>query len=108
MGASFTSWRRRVKAMTYVRLVRFALEPGNEDPVRALANALVPKIQQQPGCESVVVFIDDEGEAGVLVLWDSPEHANAAASIIRPQLDSHLSSHLTSPPEARLFRVVSG
>jgi quinol monooxygenase YgiN len=94
--------------MTYVRLVRFAIEPGNEGPVQALAHELVPKIEQQPGCESVVVFVDDEGQAGVFVLWDSHEHANAAAAIIRPQLDSHLSGHLTAPPEPRLFRVVPG
>ena len=58
--------------MTHVRLVRFALAPGNEDRVRVLALELVPEIQQQPGCEFVVVFIDDEGQGGVSVLWDSP------------------------------------
>lgn len=93
--------------MTYARLVRFSVKPGDEGPVRALASELVPKIEEQPGCESAVVFIDDEGQAGVFVLWDSQENANAAAAIIRPQLDRHLSGQLTSPPDPRLFRVVS-
>ena len=93
--------------MTYARLVTFALKPGDEDPVRALARELIPEIEQQPGCESAVVFIDDDGQAGLFVLWDTQEHADAAAAVIRPQLDTHLSDRLTAPPEPRLFRVVS-
>jgi quinol monooxygenase YgiN len=92
--------------MSYARLVRFSVTPGDEAPVRALAIDLVPEIQRQPGCESALVFIDDDGQAGIFVLWDSQDHAQAAAAVIRPQLDRHLSGSLTSQPEPRLFRVV--
>jgi hypothetical protein len=94
-------------AVRYVRLVQFTVGPGNEEPVRALADEIVPEIHKQPGCQSAVVFVDDEGRGGLFVLWDSQEHADAAAPIIRPQLDSHLSSHLTSRLQPGLFRVVS-
>lgn len=93
--------------MGYARLVRFTCHPGDQSPAQALAEDLAPLIKQQPGCEVVVVFGSDDGEGGVFVLWDSQEHADSAASIIRPKLDEHLSGHLTAPPDARLFSVLS-
>lgn len=93
--------------MSYARLVRFTCSPGDDGPARALAEDLAPLIRQQPGCEEVVVFGDSDGEGGLFVLWDSQENANAAAMVIRPKLDEHLSGHITAPPEARLFHVLS-
>lgn len=93
--------------MSYARLVRFSCKPGDDTPVRELANDLAPQIKQQPGCEQVVVFGGADGEGGLFVLWDSQEHADAAAALIRPKLDQHLSGHLTGQPEARLFAVLS-
>lgn len=93
--------------MSYARLVRFGCGPGNEDPARALANDLAPLIREQPGCEEVVVFSDADGEGGVFVVWDSQAHADAAAKVIRPKLDEHLSGNITAPPDARLFSVLS-
>jgi hypothetical protein len=97
----------REVAMSYARLVRFTCSPGDNMPVQALADDLAPLIRQQPGCEEVVVFGGSDGEGGVFVLWDSQEHANSAANLIRPKLDEHLSGHLSAPPDARLFPVLS-
>ena len=93
--------------MAYARLVRFTGKPGDEQLARALANDLAPLIRKQQGCESVVVFGDSDGEGGIFVVWDSQEHADAAAAIIGPKLDEHLSGHLTAPPEVRLFPIIS-
>ena len=93
--------------MSYARLVRFTCGPGDEAPARSLADDLAPLIKEQPGCEGVVVFGDANGEGGVFVLWDSQEHADSAAKVIRPKLDQHLSGHVTAPPEARLFPVLA-
>jgi quinol monooxygenase YgiN len=93
--------------MSFARLVRFTCDPGDEAPARALAGDLAPLIKAQPGCEAVVVFGDADGEGGVFVLWDSQEHADAAAAFIRPKLDEHLAGHLTGPPDARLFPVLA-
>jgi hypothetical protein len=41
------------------------------------------------------------------VLWDSPDHAEAAARVIRPKLDEHFAGKVQGPPEARLFEVIS-
>lgn len=92
--------------MTYARLVRFATTSGSS-ATEALAKDLAPLIRQQPGCESVVVFGGDDGEGGIFVIWDSQEHANAAAALIRPKLDEHLTGQLTRPPDTRLFPVLS-
>jgi len=93
--------------MSFVRLVRFTCTSGGDGPARALAEDLAPLIREQPGCEQVVIFGDADGEGGVFVLWDSQEHADAAARLIRPKLDEHLSGHITAPPDARLFPVLS-
>ena len=91
----------------HARLVRFALQPGKEGAANALAAELAPEIQRQPGCGGVTVFVDGEGEGGLFVLWDTEEHANAAAQVIRPKLEQHLAGNIKGPPDARLFRVVS-
>jgi hypothetical protein len=92
----------------YARLVRFSLGPGKAPVAQSLADDLAPQIGAQPGCGGVTVFGDDsDGEYGLFVLWDSEDHANAAAQIIRPILDRHLSEHSKGPPDARLFKVIS-
>jgi len=93
--------------MSYARLVRFTCDV-DDAPARALAADLAPLIRQQPGCETVVVFGDAAGDGGLFVLWDSQEHADSAAAVIRPKLDQHLAGHLKAPPDARLFPVLSG
>jgi hypothetical protein len=74
---------------------------------QAIADDLAPKITSQPGCGGVTVFGDDsDGEYGIFVLWDTQAHAAAAASVIRPVLDKHLSGNVQAPPEARLYEVI--
>jgi hypothetical protein len=76
---------------------------------QALADDLVPRIASQPGCQGVTVFGDDaDDEYGIFVLWDSDAAAGAAAGVIRPILDTHLSGNVQGPPDARLFEVLSG
>ena len=92
----------------YARLVRFSLGSGKRTVMQALTDDLAPLIRSQPGCQDVCVFGDDAvGEYGIFVLWDSEANANAAAQLVRPKLDQHLSGHLQSPPDARLFEVLS-
>jgi len=91
----------------FARLVRFKLEPGTEMQAQQLADDLTPLIAGQPGCQAVTIFGDDaDGEYGIYVLWDSQEHADAAAGIVRPQLDKHLAGKIARPPEPKLFRVL--
>ena len=91
----------------YARVVRFSCSPGDEAPAKAIAADLAPQIRQQPGCEQAVVFGDSQGEGGLFVLWDSEEHADAAAKIISPQMQQHLAGHVSAPPEAHLYPVLS-
>ena len=93
--------------MSYARLVRFSCKPGDVAPAKAIAEDLAPVIRQQPGADKVVVFGDSDGEGGLFVLWCCEDHANAAATVIGPQLEQHLAGHLTAPRQARLFPVLS-
>jgi quinol monooxygenase YgiN len=92
----------------YARLVRFSFGPGKQTEAQAIADNIAPLIASQPGCGGVTVFGDeDDGECGLFVLWDSEEHADAAARIVRPKLDEYLAPDVQGPPEARLFKVLS-
>ena len=92
----------------YLRLVRFTLSDGSRSGAQAIANDLIPAIKQQPGCESAVFFGGGEdGECGLFVLWDSQEHADTAAAIIRPRLNEHIAGKVSGPPDARLFSVLA-
>ena len=93
----------------FARLVRFTFGPGQRDAAQKIADDLTPLIAEQPGCAGVTVFGDDgDGQYGIFVLWDSRANAEAAAQVIRPQLDQHLAPKVQSPPETRLFEVLSG
>ncbi|PZS09289.1 MAG: hypothetical protein DLM70_01770 [Chloroflexi bacterium] len=48
----------------------------------------------------------ESGQYGLYVLWSSHEEADAAARIIRPKLDHHLSGNAPAPPDTRLFPVI--
>lgn len=91
----------------YARLVRFAFGADAGAKARALADELGPLISEQPGCQAVTLFGGaDDGECGIYVLWDSQENADAAAAVVRPQLDRHLRGNVTGPPDTRLFGVL--
>ena len=73
-----------------------------------MADDLISAIKQQPGCMSAAFFGGgDDGENGLCVLWDSQEHADAAAAIIRPKLDQHLRGNISAQPDTRLFPVIA-
>ncbi len=92
----------------YARLVRYSFGPGKDAEARALADHLAPLIATQPGCSSVAIFGNEsDGQGGVFVLWNTEADAMAAAGVIRPLLDEHLSGEVEGPPDTRLFKVLS-
>ena len=92
----------------FLRLVRFSLSEGNRSGAQAIASDVIPAIKQQPGCQSAAFFGGGEdGECGLSVLWDSQEHADAAAAIISPRLQQHLAEKVSGPPDIRLFPVLA-
>jgi quinol monooxygenase YgiN len=92
----------------YARLLLFTLGPGKRDVAQTVADDMPPKIAAMPGCRSVTVFGDDsDGTYGIFVLWETEENANAAAPIIRPQVDERIAAHVVEEPQPRLFEVLS-
>ena len=89
----------------FLRLVRFTLkDPGR---AQAIADDLIPRIKQQPGCGQAVFFGEAGGASGICVVWDSQAHADAAAAVIRPLLDQHLSGNVAGPPDGGLYPVLA-
>lgn len=94
--------------MVFARLVRFSFDPGSHAQALALAADLPPRIRALPGCAGVQVFGNEtDGEYGMFVLWESQADADAAASVIGPQLSAHLEGHVQGAPDIRLFEVLS-
>lgn len=92
----------------YLRLVRFTLSAASRSRAVAMADDLIPVIKQQPGCKSAAFFGGGEdGENGLAVLWDSQEHADAAAAIISPRLQQHLAGNVIGPADIHLFPVLA-
>ena len=91
----------------YVRLVRLAFQPGREEVAQRMGEHLVSHIGSQPGCLGVTCFGDAEtSEYGLYVRWETREAADAAAPIIRPQLDTFLAGNAVRPPEIGLYEVI--
>jgi len=92
----------------YLRLVRFTLSAEGRARAQAMADDLIPAIKQQLGCMSATFFGGGEdGESGLAVLWDSQEHADAAADVISPRLQQHLAGNVSGPADRRLFPVLA-
>jgi hypothetical protein len=73
--------------------------PGKGAEAQAIADDLTPLIASPTGCESVTFFGDDsDGQYGIFVLWDSQEHADAAAGMVSPKLRAHISDKVQGPP----------
>ena len=93
----------------FARFVYYNLGPGQRSAAEALTKELGPLIRAQHGCANATFFGDDsDGQYGILVLWDSQDHANAAAAVVGPRLEHHLAGRVKSPPTRRLFEVMGG
>ena len=91
----------------YLRLVTFQFGEAGRSKAEELAGDLGPAISSQKGCRGVTFFGDDsEGEYGLFVLWESTEAADAAATVIGPRLQQHLSGNAKAPPSIRLYQVI--
>jgi hypothetical protein len=92
----------------FIRLVRFSFGPGKQGEAQAIVDEIVPLIADQPGCERVTMFGDDsDGEYGIIVYWDTREHADEAAVIVSPKLMGHFEENVRGEPELHLFPVKS-
>ena len=91
----------------FVRLVRFGFGPGKHAAAEALAAELVPAISDQKGCNHVSFFGNaEDGEYGIVVLWETQADADAASAVISPRLQAGLAGNVKAPPDIGLFKVI--
>jgi hypothetical protein len=70
-----------------LRLVQFSLGPGFRPVAEGIADKVVPAIRAQKGCIRCEFYSDNgAGDYGMIVLWESEQAADAAASVIGPIL----------------------
>lgn len=92
----------------YLRLVQFTLAENARGRAQTIADDLIPAIKQLAGCQSAGFFGGGEdGDCGLVVFWDTQEHADEAAGVIGPKLEAHLAGNVTAPPNRRLFPVLA-
>jgi hypothetical protein len=71
----------------------------------SIADNVVPKIRAQRGCDRCVFFADSEqGEYGIVVLWESRQAADDAASVVGPVLMQAM-GRANADPNIRLFET---
>jgi hypothetical protein len=93
----------------FARFVYYNLGPRQRGAADALAAELGPLIRSQTGCAQATFFGDDsDGQYGIFVLWDTQQHADAAAALVGPRLERHLAGKVKTPPTRRLFEVMGG
>jgi quinol monooxygenase YgiN len=89
-----------------LRLVQFSLGAGKRSAAKAIADKVVPAIRARPGCEKCVFFADyDTGDYGLVVLWESKEAAEAAASVIGPIMTAALQEAGVITEKRTLYEV---
>ncbi len=90
-----------------LRLVQFKLAPGSRAEAESIANRVIPVIRAQAGCDRCEFFADDEaGDYGMIVLWASKQHADAAASVVGPVLLPALTQAGAMAQSIRLFDLL--
>lgn len=90
----------------YIRLVTFKASPGKKSELIMIADKFVPLIKSQKGNDGCKFIIDDEsGEYGMVIKWDTKEHADAAKAIVGPQLMPILNEIAGKPVDVKLYEV---
>ena len=71
----------------HVRLVRFSVSQGATAAADAVKANVLPTIREQFRLGSMTFFGDEvEGEYGIVIVWESEDHANTAAISVVPKL----------------------
>ena len=90
----------------YARLVMFTLGAEMRSTAEKLGDQFASVFKTLKGFKSATFLADDTAsEYGCLSLWESKEDAEAASTVIRPQLEQALSGIAKGPPTVRLFEV---
>ncbi len=90
----------------YAQLSIITLGPGTRPVAEKLANQFAPALRTLKGFKRVTFIGDDTvGEYMSLSLWESKEAAEAAATVISPQLEQAVSGIAKVPPTRRFFEV---
>ena len=90
----------------YIRLVTFKASPGKKIEVVRIADKFIPLIKSQEGNQGCKFIIDDElGEYGMVISWDTKEHADAAKAIVGPLLIPLLEEIAGNPVVMNFYEV---
>jgi hypothetical protein len=67
-------------------MLNFETEPQHKAEALEVISTILPKIKSIDGCENIMLLTQGDQKFGLLGIWKSREHADAALGVIGPQL----------------------
>jgi heme-degrading monooxygenase HmoA len=87
-------------------IARLTLDPGKRPFAEGVADQGVAFVQQQPGFQQVIFFIDESKDLyGAVSVWDSREAAEAADKVLTPGFAEAFGEHLKGEITAEYFEI---
>ncbi len=86
-------------------MLNFEVDPQQKAEVLDAVGTILPKIKSIDGCEKIMLLTHEDQKFGLLGFWTSREHADAALSIIGPQLLPVVSKLAKGPVAPVLYDV---
>jgi heme-degrading monooxygenase HmoA len=85
---------------------RVQLDPGKRAIAEAVADRGIALVTQQPGCEGVTFFLDEQRNLYCAVsYWASREAAEAADAVLNPGFSQAFGEHLTTPIVTEFYEI---
>ena len=89
----------------YIRMLNFETTSSHKAEVIMIMDDMIPKIKATGCKDCMLITHESDNHYALLVFWESRQQADAAASIIGPQLIPSLNRISKEPIVPRLYEV---
>lgn len=90
----------------YIRMLYFQTNAEKKSDMLKIMDTMIPKIKAQKGCKDCMFIMHDtDGRYALLVFWATKENADAATSVIGPQMIPAVNKIAKKPVNPLLYEV---
>lgn len=90
----------------YLTIATLTLDAGKRSVAEGVADQGVAFVQQQPGFQQVIFFLDElKGLYGAVSVWDSREAAEEADTVLTPGFAQAFGEHLKGEISAEYYEI---
>lgn len=90
----------------YLTFGTLTLDPGKRPIAEGVADQGVAFMQQQPGFQQVIFFVDESKDLyGAVGVWDSREAAEAADQVLGPGFAEAFGEHLKGEITTEFYEI---